>query len=361
MSVDPRVYRMRRQAILPTDIPEPCQKSRTQALVRQARLTKPSGALGALEELAVRLAGLYGTERPAIDRVAITVFAADHGVVAEGVSAYPQAVTREMLRNFLSGGAAISVLARAIQARLEVVDVGVVEPLHDCGGLYVARAGAGTANFVEQPAMSGVQLERALNAGREAIERVRGARAQLFVGGEMGIGNSTSASAVACAWLGADPVIMAGPGTGLDEVGVAHKRAVIAAGLSRHRAALGDPLEVLRRLGGFEIAALCSAYLHAAAGAIPVLVDGFIASVAALLAVGVHAAVGEWLFYAHRSAEPGHGQVLGALGVRPLLDLGMRLGEGSGAALAVPILRLACALHGGMATFDEAAVSGPAP
>lgn len=361
MSVDPRVYTMRRQATLPTDIPEPCRKSRTQALARQARLTKPSGSLGALEELAVRLAGLQRTERPAIGRVAITVFAADHGIVAEGVSAYPQAVTREMLRNFLSGGAAISVLARAIGARLEVVDVGVVEPLRDCGGLVVARAGAGTANFVEQPAMSEVQLERALNAGREAIERVRTARAELFVGGEMGIGNTTSASAIACALLGADPAIMAGPGTGLDEAGVAQKRAVIAAGLSRHRAELDDPLEVLRRLGGFEIAALVSAYLHAAAGAIPVLVDGFIASVAALLAVRVQAAVGEWLFYAHRSAEPGHGQVLGALGVRPLLDLGMRLGEGSGAALAVPILRLACALHGGMATFEEAAVSGPAP
>ena len=212
-----------------------------------------------------------------------------------------------------------------------------------------------------KPFISEVQLERALNAGREAIERVRTARTQLFVGGEMGIGNTTSASAIACALLGADPAIMAGPGTGLDDAGVAHKRAVIAAGLSRHKAALGDPLEVLRRLGGFEIAALVSAYLHAAAGAIPVLVDGFIASVAALLAVGVQAAVGEWLFYAHRSAEPGHGRVLGALGVRPLLDLDMRLGEGSGGALAVPILRLACALHGGMATFDEAAVSGPAP
>ncbi len=342
-------------------IPKPCAESRAKALARQARLTKPAGALGILEDLAVRLAALQGTEWPAVDRVAITVFAADHGIAAERVSAYPQAVTREMLRNFLSGGAAIGVLARELGARLEVVDVGVVEPLQDQSDLIVARAGCGTASFVARAAMTEDELERALHAGLAAIERARTMRAELFVGGEMGIGNTTSAGAVACALLGADPETMAGPGTGLDAAGVLRKRAVIAAGLARHATASAEPLEVLRRLGGFEIAALVSAYLHAAASSIAVLVDGFIASVAALLAVGLRPAAGEWLFYAHRSAEPGHARVLAALGARPLLDLDMRLGEGSGAALAVPILRLACALHRGMATFDEAGISGHAP
>jgi nicotinate-nucleotide--dimethylbenzimidazole phosphoribosyltransferase len=320
-------------------------------------LTKPPGSLGEIEMLAVKLAAWQGRDRPTLDRVAITIFAGDHGVVAEGVSAFPQAVTREMLRNFLAGGAAISVLARELGARLEVVDVGVAEPLEDCSGLIAARAGAGTANFTRQPAMTEAQLDTALNAGTEAALRARESRAQLFIGGEMGIGNTTAASALACALLQADPGELVGPGTGLDGEGIAHKRAVVAKALSHHSQALDTPRHCLQRLGGFEIAALTASYLQAAACAIPVLVDGFIASVAALAAVRLQPRCAEWLIHAHRSAEPGHRRVLAALDAEPLLDLGMRLGEGSGAAVAVPILRLACALHNGMATFDEAQVS----
>jgi nicotinate-nucleotide--dimethylbenzimidazole phosphoribosyltransferase len=338
------------------DIAPPCEETRQRARERQVQLTKPPGSLGLLEELGVRLAAMQGSVRPVLDRVSITVFAADHGVAAEGVSAFPKEVTREMLRNFVQGGAAISVLARELNARLEVVDVGVILPLEDSRGLVLARVGAGTANFVLEPAMTKTELIAALRVGAEAATRARVAGAQLFIGGEMGIGNTTAASSMACALLNASPKVMVGPGTGLNKKGMEHKRAVVAASLALHGAALDGPLETLRRLGGFEIAALVGAYLYAAAGGLPVLVDGFIASVAALLAVRLHPACADWLIYAHRSAEPGHRLVLKALQARPILDLSMRLGEGSGAAMAVPILRAACALHREMATFEEAGI-----
>jgi len=341
-------------------IAAPCAVTLSDALERQAQLTKPPGSLGLLEELAVRLAAMQGCIRPSLDRVTISLFAADHGVAEEGVSAFPQSVTREMLRNFVRGGAAISVLARRIDADLEVVDVGVIEHEHqssDSAGIVSARAGNGTANFTLRPAMSDEQLVRALTAGSEAVERARAASAQLFIGGEMGIANTTSASALACALLHADPRILTGPGTGLNAEKVRHKRAVIEAGLMRHSGHGDDPLEILRCLGGFEIAALSGAYLHAASSSIPVLVDGFIAGVAALLAVRLQPACADWLLFAHRSAEPGHRVVLEALQARPILDMDMRLGEGSGAALAVPLLRSACAIHSDMATFSEAGIS----
>ena len=340
-------------------ISPPCQTNQNLALARQAQLTKPPGSLGRLEQLAVRLASLQRSDKPTLERVWISVFAADHGVAAEGVSAFPQSVTRQMVRNFLHGGAAINVLAQEVGARLEVVDVGILQPIQDYPTLVAARAGDGTENFVRQPAMSKEQLELALRAGSDAIVRAQRHRAQLFVGGEMGIANTTSATALACALLGASPGELAGPGTGLDPQGVDHKRQVIETALQRHAECLGHPLDILCHLGGFEIAALTSAYLHAASAAIPSLIDGFIASVAALLAVRLQPACGDWLLYSHRSAEPGHRRILEALQAEPLLDLSMRLGEGSGAALAVPILRAACALHNRMATFAEAGVSEP--
>ncbi|HWP01063.1 MAG TPA: nicotinate-nucleotide--dimethylbenzimidazole phosphoribosyltransferase [Methylococcus sp.] len=340
-------------------IAQPCERSRQRAWERQRTLTKPPGSLGRLEELAVRLTALQRTERPLLDRVWISVFAADHGVAEEGVSAFPQAVTRQMLHNFARGGAAIAVLARQIGAVLEIVDVGVVEPVADLTGVRIARAGNGTANFAREPAMSHVQLERAWAVGLDAAERARKASAQLFIGGEMGIANTTSATALACALLAADPESLTGPGTGLTPDGIRHKRTVVAAALLRHAGHLDRPLEILRRLGGFEIVALTSAYLHAAAASIPVLVDGFIASVAALFAVRLQASCADWLIFSHRSAEPGHRAILEALQAEPILDLSMRLGEGSGAAVVVPILRAACALHNGMATFVEAGVSCP--
>lgn len=338
------------------DIKPPCPLIRLAALDRQAQLTKPPGSLGFLEELAVCLAAMQRCERPKLDKAWISVFAADHGIAEEGVSAFPQAVTRLMLDNFVHGGAAVSVLARHLDARLEVVDVGVAGPAEAGEGLILARVGAGTANFAKQSAMDASQLAMALNAGAEAAQRALAYGAEIFIGGEMGIANTTSATALACALLKLGPDKLAGPGTGLDAAGVAHKREVVQRALVLHAEGLDEPWEILRRLGGFEIAALAGAYLQAAALGLPVLVDGFISSVAALLAVRLQPACRDWLLFAHCSAEPGHRLVLEALSARPILDLSMRLGEGSGAAVALPILRTACALHGNMATFAEAGI-----
>ena len=347
---------------------QPCAASnetaRTAALARQGQLTKPPGSLGRLEDIAVRLAAWQGLEQPAMERVHIAIFAADHGVAEEGVSLFPQAVTAEMVRNFARGGAAISVLARQLNATLEVVNLGTVSVVEPLDGVRDERIAAGTANFARRPAMSAEQCAAALQAGRDAVSRAKQQGAQLFIGGEMGIANTTSASAIACALLSAAPESLAGPGTGLDSAGVSHKAAVIKRALELHRllpspAAIGGEgtLEVLHSVGGFEIAGLAGAYVAAAQNGLPVLVDGFISSVAALVAVRINPAVRDWLLFAHTSAEPGHQRVLAALEAQPLLQLGMRLGEGSGAAVAVPLLQLACALHRGMATFAEAGVS----
>jgi len=327
------------------------------ARARQMQLTKPPGSLGRLEEAAIHLATLQGCERPSLERIAVTVFAADHGVAAEGVSAFPQAVTVEMIKNFSRGGAAISVLSRSLGAHLEVVDTGAVREVGALPGVVVQRAGCGTTNFCTEAAMSHEQLAIALDAGRQAIMRAIAKGAQLFIGGEMGIANTTAASALACAYLTRQPVELSGPGTGLDAAGVHHKAEVIGRALALHRDHFNDPCEILRRLGGFEIAALAGAYIAAAQARLPVLVDGFITSTAALAAIRINPSIIPWLMLSHASAEPGHRLVVEALGMRPLLDLGMRLGEGSGAAATVPLLRLACDLHNGMATFAEAGVS----
>lgn len=332
--------------------------ARAAAEARQAQLTKPPGALGRLEMLAIQFAAMQGTVHPQVDRVHIAVFAGDHGVATEGVSAFPQAVTAEMVRNFARGGAAINVLARQLGASLEIINLGTVVDTGPLPGVTNLNLGPGTANFTASAAMTYEQLASALIAGRDSVERAHHAGTQLFIGGEMGIGNTTAAAAMGCALLAVEPAVLAGPGTGLDTAGVTHKAQVIARALLAHRDHLYDPIDVLRHLGGFEIAALSGAYLACAERGIPVLVDGFIASVAALLAVRHRADTQNWLLYAHTSAEPGHKRVLQALGARPLLDLGMRLGEGSGAAVAVPLVRLACALHNDMATFAAAGVSG---
>lgn len=339
----------------------PCKALDTQALEaaqsRQQQLTKPAGSLGQLERVAVQLASLQGRVKPGLEQLWIAIFAGDHGVVAEGVSAYPQAVTGQMLHNFVSGGAAISVLARQLRARLEVVDLGTVTPGLNLPGVRHLNLGAGTRNFVEGPAMTQAQGEQALQAGRDSVLRAVEQGSELFIGGEMGIGNTTAASAVACALLDIPVAHLAGPGTGLDAAGVSHKAQVIERALSRHAAQRGDALQTLFNLGGFEIAALVGAYLACAQEGVAVLVDGFICSVAALVAVRLNPECRPWLLFGHRGAEPGHRHILQTLEAEPLLDLGLRLGEGSGAALAVPLLRLACDLHGQMATFAEAAVA----
>lgn len=328
------------------------------ARARQQQLTKPPGSLGELEALAIRLAGLQACATPAVDRAWITVFAADHGVAAEGVSAFPQSVTAAMIRNFVTGGAAISVLAKVQGARLEVVNLGTVGGECIAGSLH-QPLGAGAANITHSAAMTVNQCEQALRAGFDAVERALAEGMQLFIGGEMGIANTTSATALACALLGESPTSLAGPGTGLNAEGVARKTAVIQRALERH-ADCHDAADWLRCLGGFEIAALAGAYVHAARRGLPVLVDGFISTVAALVAVRLNAGVRDWLLFAHASAEPGHARLLQALEATPILNLGLRLGEGSGAAVALPLLRLACELHAGMASFAEAGVAtGP--
>ena len=301
------------------------------AVERQQQLTKPAGALGQLEALAVQLAGLQGRLKPRVDQLWIAIFAGDHGVVAEGVSAYPQAVTGQMLHNFVSGGAAISVLARQL--------------------------GAGTANFATGPAMSDSQGLKALQAGRDSVLRAQAVGSELFIGGEMGIGNTASASAVASALLDCPASQLTGPGTGRDAAGVSHKAQVIDRALALHAGHLDDPLQTLFRLGGFEIAALVGAYVACAQEGIVAVVDGFICTVAAMVAVRLNPECRQWLVFSHRGAEQGHRHVLESLQAEPLLELGLRLGEGSGAALAVPLIRLACDLHGQMATFAEASVA----
>lgn len=328
-----------------------------QATARQQQLTKPAGSLGRLESVAVQLAGLQGQIKPTLAQVWIAIFAGDHGVVAEGVSAFPQEVTGQMLLNFVSGGAAISVLARQLGAQLEVVDLGTVNPVLNLAGVRHLNIGPGTANFVQGAAMTQAQGELALQAGRDSLLRAKATGAQLFIGGEMGIGNTTAASALACALLDCPVAHLTGPGTGLNAEGVSHKAQVIERALALHAAQRGDALQTLFNLGGFEIAALVGAYLAAAQEGLAVLVDGFICTVAALVAVRLNPDCREWLLFGHRGAEPGHRHVLETLKAEPLLELGLRLGEGSGAALAVPLLRLACDLHGQMATFAEAAVA----
>lgn len=337
--------------------PSPDTLAQEAARLHQAQLTKPPGALGELEEVVIRLAGLQGRAEPSLDKVHITVFAADHGVADEGVSAFPQIVTAQMVQNFLNGGAAISVLARELGATLEIVDVGVKTPI-DHPQLLSQRAGNGTANSALEAAMTLTQLELALQAGADAADRAALANADLFIGGEMGIANTTAATAIYCAVLDVPILDATGPGTGLDREGMLHKVNVIRRILNQHRSHFDQPLEILRRLGGFEIAALTGAYIRAAQLGLPVLVDGFISTAAALIAIQVQPAVADWLLLSHTSAEPGHFFAIAELKQRPLLDLNLRLGEGSGAAIAVPLLRMACALHNQMATFAEAAIAG---
>lgn len=341
---------------LKTPIQPPDAKIYQRAWQHQQQLTKPPGSLGKLEQLACRLAAMQRTDSPAADYVWITVFAADHGITQERVSAFPQSVTAQMVSNFAAGGAAINVLARQINAHLEIVDVGVVRALK-LEHVIEARAGNGTDNFLQQPAMSQDQLTIALQAGKSAVERALLQQSQIFIGGEMGIGNTTSAAAVAAALTGMPAADLTGAGTGLDQQAIVHKTAIIEQALQRHQPALCDSLAVLQCVGGFEITALTGAFLAAAMNRLPVLVDGFIASVASLAAVKINADALPWFLYAHHSQEKGHRVILEFLNAQPLVDLHLRLGEGSGAAVVVPLLRSACALHNGMATFGQAQVS----
>ena len=324
----------------------------TGALVRQAVLTKPAGSLGRLEEIGVNFSGWQSAEKPSLDKVQIAVFAADHGIAEAGVSAFPQQVTVEMVKNFAHGGAAISVLARQLGARFSIINMGTAFPCEESPGLISSPVAAGTHNFAKQAAMSSAQLEQALLRGSEAVL----ADSQIFVGGEMGIANTTSAAALGCAYLGLDAAQLTGRGTGVDDVVLRHKMELIDSALDLHKEVATTAFEKLRCFGGFEIAALAGAYIACAQKGVPVLVDGFISTAAAVAAVSLNSGVRDWMLFSHYSQEFGHRHLLDFLDASPLLDFQMRLGEGSGAALCVPLLQSACLLQSEMATFEEAAV-----
>jgi nicotinate-nucleotide--dimethylbenzimidazole phosphoribosyltransferase len=336
--------------------PDVSRSHRDAARRRQDELTKPAGALGRLEQLAIDLAGLRQRERPSASRVPIIVFAGDHGIAAQGVSAYPQDVTIAMMVNFAAGGAAISVLARELGSPLEVVDAGTLAKAA-MAGIVTDKPRRGSRDFSQEPALDPADVGFALDCGKRAVKRAAGCQPDMLIFGEMGIGNTTSASAIAAALLGMPAEAVTGRGTGLDAAGRARKTRVIDAALAHHNiASRASPEQILCAVGGLEIAAISGAIIASAQRRIPIVVDGFIASVAALTATRLNPSCRPYLIFAHRSAEQGHRLVLDALDARPLFDLDLRLGEGSGAALALPILRLACALHNDMATFAEAAV-----
>ena len=316
--------------------------------------TKPRGSLGGLERLAVQIAGIQRTADPSLGRPLVVVCAADHGVAAEGVSAYPSSVTAQMVANYAAGGAAVSVLARRAGARLVVVDCGVAEPL-PVPGVLDRRLGAGTASMLRGPAMSRELAVAALETGiRLASELLDGAGCVAL--GEMGIGNSTAAAALCCALAGATPEAACGRGTGLDDEGLARKRDVVTRSLALNQPTPDDPVGVLAAVGGFELGVLAGLALGAAGRHVPVLVDGYPASSAVLVAAALAPALRGSLIAAHRSSEPGHRIVLEKLGLHPLLDLELRLGEGSGAALALPLLGAALSILDEMATFASAGV-----
>lgn len=334
---------------------------------RLDRLTKPPGSLGRLEGLVVTLAGITGRPDAPVARREIVVAAGDHGVAGLGVSAYPPEVTAQMVANFITGGAAINVLAAAVGASVTVVDVGVALPIPRVrrdrrrgGRLVRARIGHGTADMTRGPAMSRADVLRAIGVGLGLVAdlRLRGGVDLLGVG-EMGIGNTTSASAIVATLTGEPVGRVTGPGTGVDEVGLARKVDAIERSLAVNRPDSADPLGVLAAVGGYEIAALVGLMLGAAAARIPVVLDGFITGAAALVGAALQPALAPRLIAAHRSPEPGHAIVLERLGLQPCLDLGMRLGEGSGAALAIGLLVSACRIRDEMATFESAAISGP--
>lgn len=319
--------------------------------------TKPLGALGRLERLALQIALAQDSLSPRLTKPAIAVFAGDHGIALEGVSAYPQAVTAQMVLNFLAGGAAINVFARQHDIALTIVDAGVNHDFGPLPGLVDAKIGHGTRSFLQEPAMSAAQCELALERGAALAESRHREGCNVFGCGEMGIGNTSSAALLTSLLTGTPVERCVGRGTGLDDRGLDNKRALLATALARHPVSAADPLAVLATFGGFEIAMMTGAMLQAAALGMIVLVDGFIAGSAFLAAAALHPAAADYAVFCHRSAEPGHAAMLAHLGAEPLLDLGMRLGEGSGAAVAYPLLVSAVSFLNEMASFESAGVS----
>lgn len=338
---------------------QPNEQARQRAEQRQLQLTKPTGSLSELERTAVLLASLQNTDQPQVNQPWISIFAGDHGVMAENISAYPQVVTRQMLQNFSTGGACISVIARQYNATLQVIDCGSVGEAYDYVGVERHCIAAGTANFAKMPAMTEEQCIQAMNLGRDSVEKAYAAGASIYVAGEMGIGNTCSASAVACFLLNEQAESLTGVGTGIRTEQLAHKKQVINQALALHANYVEqDAFKALCAVGGLEIAAMTGAYIRCAQLGLAMVVDGFISSVSALLAVKMNPAVRAWMLFGHQSAEYGHCRLLAVLQAAPLLKLNLRLGEGSGAGAALGLIQLACVLHNQMATFAEAAVIG---
>src|ERR1700758_4171627 len=323
-----------------SQLPGPDLAAGTAAAARQAQLTKPAGSLGRLEELAIWLATWQASHPPRLDQPRTLVFAANHGVAARGVSAYPAAVTAQMVQNFIAGGAAVNQLCRVFDAGLKVYEMNLHAP---------------TGDIVVEPAMSEEECAKAMAYGMMAVEP----GIDTLALGEMGIGNTTTAAALCGGLFGGDAEMWTGPGTGVAGAALEAKRRVIGKAIARHRPAARDPFDMLRRLGGLELAAITGAVMAARLGRVPVVLDGFVSTAAAavLYAADQHAL--DHCVVGHVSAEPGHRRLIERIGQRPLFDLGMRLGEGSGATLASAVLRAAAACHNGMATFAQAGVSGP--
>ena len=324
-------------------------------------LTKPVGSLGVLEDVAVRLAGIQGTERPAVDEKSVIVMAADHGVAKHGVSAYPSEVTVQMISNFLAGGAAINVLARQAGARISVVDMGVASELPDHPNLIRRNIAAGTNDFTTGPAMTRREANQAVLAGAEIAMNESESGASLIVAGDMGIGNTTSATAIICGIARLPASRIVGPGTGLDEAAIRRKAVIIDDALRDLEVVPTDAFDVVSKVGGFEIAGIAGLFLGAAATRTAIVADGLISTAGALVANTLAPAAAAFMFAGHRSSEPAQAVALERMELRPLLDLEMRLGEGTGAALATVILEAACRICSEMATFEEARVSKRLP
>ncbi|HKT74358.1 MAG TPA: nicotinate-nucleotide--dimethylbenzimidazole phosphoribosyltransferase [Steroidobacteraceae bacterium] len=356
------------------EIPTPDSRLAAAASARQAELTKPPGALGRLEELACWLAARLHSPIPDMPRGEVFVFAADHGVAARGVSAFPQAVTTQMLKNFAAGGAAINVLAALEQVPVHVVDVGVASDEPTPNGVRAERIRAGTRDLCKEAAMTESELSRALEVGERCAREAAGRGARFLIAGDMGIANTTAAACLICALTGATVEEIVGRGTGIDDAGLERKRTTVHEALARLETVLArtssddsrarqpgvassEARQILAHVGGLEIAAMTGLYCEAARRGMILVLDGFISSSAALAAVALQPGTSRWLLASHRSAETGHGVALTALGLSPFLDLGMRLGEGTGAVLTLSLIRAALALHREMATFTQAGVS----
>ena len=333
------------------------QEIAVRAQARLDRLTKPLGSLGRLEETAIRYATITGEVKPNVPRGAVFTFAADHGVATEGVSAYPREVTPQMVFNFLRGGAGVNVLARHAGVDVRVVDIGVAYDFGAVPGLIQKKVMMGTKNLLVEPAMSRAQATKALEIGIDLASGSVREGIGLLGTGEMGIGNTTPSAAIAAVMTGRPVAEVTGRGTGIDDAAHAHKIAIIQQALDRHRPDRADALDVLAKVGGLEIAGLAGLILGAAAARVPVVLDGFIAGAAAVIAVGLQPLCREYLIASHRSVERGHQAILNYLSLKPLLDLDLRLGEGTGACLGMSLVQASIKILTEMATFDEAGVS----